>query len=84
MDEHKQGPRPAPVGSGNPRITVAFPFAKIQLTEPARELGELAALVRGLADEIAGVAAAAAPEQAAAAAELAAEARALAARLGAA
>ena len=69
MDEHKQGPRPAPIGSGNPRITVAFPFAKIQLAEPARELAELAALVRGLAEEIAG---------------LAAEARALAARLGAA
>ena len=83
-DERGRAARPGPVGSGNPRVTIAFPFSRIQLAEPAPELRELAGLVRGLAEQAAALAGAAAPDQAAAAAELAEQAGALAARLGAA
>lgn len=83
MDEHKKEARPAQVGSGNPRVTVAFPFAKIQISEPAPAVTELAALVRRLADQLASLAAELSAEQADEAKELAAEAAGLAERLAA-
>lgn len=83
MDEHKQEARPGQVGSGNPRIAVAFPFGKIQISEPAPEVTELAALVRRLADQLASLAGELSAEQADAAQELAAEAAGLAERLAA-
>jgi hypothetical protein len=75
--------RPPAVSTGNPRVTVAFPFSKIEITEPPSGLGDLAAVVSRLAGEVARIAHAASPATAEAADALADEATALALRLGA-
>ncbi len=42
-----------PMNSGNPRVTVAFPFSKITIGGAGTELAELAGVVTGLADQLA-------------------------------
>jgi hypothetical protein len=70
------------VSTGNPRVTVAFPFSRIDVREPSEALRDLAALVDKLAEQTAAIASQAAPDQAEAADRLAAEAALLAHRLG--
>jgi hypothetical protein len=70
------------VSTGNPRVTVAFPFSKIDIREPSEALRDLAVLVDKLAEQTAAIASQAAPDQAEAAVHLAAEAALLAHRLG--
>jgi hypothetical protein len=53
MEEAKQRPRPTSVYSGNPRVTVAFPFAKIEVHEPVAALADLAGLLSRLAEQVA-------------------------------
>jgi hypothetical protein len=49
--------KPSTVTGGNPRITVAFPFSKIELREPTvAALPDLAALVQRLAEQLASIA----------------------------
>lgn len=83
--------RRAAVSSGNPRINVAFPFARIAVQEPSEALCELAGLVEDLAELLVTLTrgqAAGQPEAGAgaglgkAADRLAAEAAVLARRLG--
>lgn len=77
-------PRPKPmVNTGNPRVTVAFPFSKIEISEPSDQVRELAALVWALADQVAALAREAAPGELEAADQLASQAAVLALRLGA-
>lgn len=73
--------RPAEVNSGNPRITVAFPFSKIDIREPSEALRDLAALVEQLTEQVALIAGQVAPDQADASDRLAAQAAILARRL---
>ncbi len=80
---HDNAHRPASVSSGNPRITVAFPFSKIEIAEPPAGLSELAVLVSQLAGQVATVVRAATPAAAHEADLLAAQAAALAQRLAA-
>ncbi len=75
--------RPAVVHTGNPRITVAFPFARIETREPSEAVSDLAALVLRLAEHVDAVTRQLAPDQAEASEVLAADARLLAIRLGA-
>ena len=70
------------VNTGNPRVTVAFPFSKIDINEPSEALRDLAALVTRLAEQAAEIAGQAAPDLAPAADRLAAETALLALRLG--
>lgn len=72
----------AAVSSGNPRITVAFPFGRIDIREPSEPLRELASLVEQLAEQAVTLAKHAAPEEVAEADRLAAQAALLARRLG--
>ena len=76
-------PRRPVVSTGNPQITIAFPFSKVEIREPANEIRDLAAMVWALADQVAALASQTAPGQADAADELAAQAALLARRLGA-
>ncbi|HYB14375.1 MAG TPA: hypothetical protein VEF71_02760 [Streptosporangiaceae bacterium] len=79
-------PRPARrpvVSTGNPRVTVAFPFSKVEIREPPDAVRDLAAMVWRLAEQVAALAGQAAPGQAEAADSVAAEAALLAHRLGA-
>ena len=75
--------RPPAVSTGNPRVTVAFPFSKIEINEPTQALRDLAGLVQRLAARAAVVAREAAPDQVAACDLLAAEAELLAGRIAA-
>jgi hypothetical protein len=77
--QHKA--RRAEVNSGNPRITVAFPFSRIDIREPSEPLRDLAALVEQLAEQVAAIAGQVAPDQADASERLAAQAALLARRL---
>jgi hypothetical protein len=79
-------PRPARrpvVSTGNPRVTVAFPFSKVEIREPPDAVRDLAAMVWRLAEQVAALVGQAAPGQAQAADSVAAEAALLAHRLGA-
>lgn len=69
------------VSTGNPRVTVAFPFSKIELREPSDQVRDLAAIVLALADQVAALASQAAPSQVEAAEQVAAEASLLAERV---
>jgi hypothetical protein len=44
-----RAPRRVPVNSGNPRITVAFPFSTIKISQPDPQLAVLAGLLHRLA-----------------------------------
>ena len=58
MDEHdpKGGGRKGPKQIVNAnRVTVALPFSKIALEESSQDLGDLASLVKDLADALAPV-----------------------------
>ena len=70
--------RPAAVSTGNPRVTVAFPFSKIEINEPPQELRDLAVLVQEIARQAAALASQVTPDQAAAADQLAVRAALLA------
>jgi hypothetical protein len=83
MEEPKPRPRPTSVHSGNPRITVSFPFSKIDIHEPTATMSEVAGLVAQLADQVAELSHQLAADGADAADNLAEEARQLATRLGA-
>lgn len=82
MDDGKKQSRPAAVYSGNPRITVGFPFSRIEVHEPVAALTDLAGLLSRLAEQLAQVAHAVS-DDAEVADQLADEARLLALRLGA-
>ena len=86
-DERDGGvPHPAlrpVVSTGNPRVTVAFPFSKVEIRDPPEAVRDLAAMVWRLAEQVAVLARQTAPDQAAAADIVAAEAALLAHRLGA-
>jgi len=69
------------VSTGNPRVTVAFPFSRIDIREPSETLRDIAALVAKLAEQSAEIAAQAAPDLAEKADHLAAQATLLAQRL---
>jgi hypothetical protein len=69
------------VSSGNPHITVAFPFSRIDIREPSEVLRDLAALVEQLAEQVALIAGQVASDQADASDRLAAQAALLARRL---
>ena len=71
------------VSTGNPRVTVAFPFSKVEIHDPPEAVRDLAAMVSRLAEQVAALASQTAPGQAQAADSLAAEAALLAHRLGA-
>jgi len=71
------------VSTGNPRVTVAFPFSKVEIRDPPQAVRDLAAMVWRLAEQVAALASQAAPGQAEAADGVAAEAALLAHRLGA-
>ena len=70
------------VSTGNPRVTVAFPFSKIELREPSDQVRDLAAIVLALAHQVAVLAGRTAPSQVEAAEQVAAQASLLAERLG--
>lgn len=53
MAENTTKTRPVPTNTGNPRITVAFPFSKIDIRDPEPSLAELIAVVRDLAECVA-------------------------------
>jgi hypothetical protein len=74
--------RRAAVSTGNPRINVAFPFAKIAVQEPSEALSDLAALVAEIAEQLAALTRQADADQAETADRLAAQAVVLARRLG--
>ena len=69
------------VSTGNPRVTVAFPFSKIDINEPSAELRDLSALVAHLAEQTAQIVSQVAPDQAEAADSVAAQAALLSQRL---
>ena len=74
--------RPKPsVSSGNPRITVAFPFSNIRITQSDPALLEVADLVRRLAEHAAVIARELDTDEAEALEDLAADAGALVSRL---
>jgi hypothetical protein len=81
--EAPRGRRPV-VSTGNPRITVAFPFSKVEVREPGEEIRDLAAMVWRLAEQVAVLPRETVPEQAAAADAVAEQTGLLASRLGAA
>jgi hypothetical protein len=61
-DEGRGGgmPRPARrpvVSTGNPRVTVAFPFSKVEIRDPPEAVRDLAAMVWRLAEQVAELAA---------------------------
>jgi len=78
-----QPPRAARVSSGNPRITVSFPFSKINIHEPTATLAELSTLVARLAEQVAALSRTQGAGDADAAGQLAEEAKLLASSLGA-
>lgn len=82
MEDGKQRPRPTSVYSGNPRITVGFPFSRIEVHEPVAALADLAGLLSRLAEQIAQLTHAV-TDDGEEADRLADEARLLALRLGA-
>ncbi len=71
------------LSTGNPRVTVAFPFSHVEIHEPPDAIRDLAAMVWQLAEQVAVLASQTAPDQAEAADSVAAEAALLARRLGA-
>ena len=71
------------VSTGNPRVTVAFPFSKVEIREPPDAVRDLAAMVWRLAEQVAVLTSRTAHDQADAADAVAAEAALLAHRLGA-
>jgi len=75
--------RPPAVNTGNPRVAVAFPFSKIEISENAAAIRDLAAMIERLAGQVATIAHATAPDQAVAADQVAAEAALLARGVGA-
>lgn len=81
--EAARGRRPV-VSTGNPRVTVAFPFSKVEVGEPVDEIRDLAAMVWRLAEHVAVLARETVAEQAASAGAVAEQAGLLASRLGAA
>ena len=84
MEEPKQQqPRAARVSSGNPRITVSFPFSKINIYEPTATLAEVAALVARLAEQVATLSRTVSADGADTADQLAEEANLLVSSLGA-
>jgi hypothetical protein len=84
MDELKQQqPRATRVSSGNPRITVSFPFSKIDIHEPTATLAEVAALVARLAEQVAALSRTVAADDADAADQVAEQAKLLVSSLGA-
>lgn len=84
-EQADSAPPPKPlVNTGNPRVTVAFPFSKIEIREPSDQVRDLAEIVWALADKVAGLVRHAAPDELEAADQLAAQAALLARRLGAA
>jgi hypothetical protein len=83
MEEDKQHPRPARVSSGNPRITVSFPFSKIDIHEPTATLAEVATLVARLAEQVAALSRTQGADGVDAADQLAEEAKLLVSSLGA-
>jgi hypothetical protein len=76
------GRRPV-VSTGNPRVTVAFPFSKVEIRDQPEAVSDLAAMVWRLAEQVAVLARQTAPGQADAADAVAAEAALLAHRLAA-
>jgi hypothetical protein len=64
-----------PTNTGNPRITVAFPFSKIEIHDPEPEFAELISVVQALADQVAALAHRIAPAETKAADQLAHRAR---------
>jgi hypothetical protein len=83
MAESSTEVRPVPSNTGNPRITVAFPFSKIDIRDPEPALTELATVVREIAEQVALLAHEVAPEQKATADRLVEKATRLSASLGA-
>ena len=84
MDEPKQQPpRGARVNSGNSRVTISFPFSRIEIHESTAALAEVAALVARLAEQVAALSRAVAADGADTADQLAEEAKLLASSLGA-
>jgi hypothetical protein len=81
--EAAHGRRPV-VSTGNPRVTVAFPFSKVEVGERVDEIRDLAAMVWRLAEHVAVLARETVAEQAASAGAVAGQAGLLASRLGAA
>jgi hypothetical protein len=53
MVDNTRQARPVPTNNGNPRVTVAFPFSKIEIRDPEPALADLAELVRGLTEYVA-------------------------------
>jgi hypothetical protein len=83
MAENSTAPSRAPSNTGNPRVTVAFPFSKIEIREPEPALADLAALVRDLTEYIVAMPADRSADQAEAGEELVDRATRLASGLGA-
>lgn len=72
-----------PSNTGNPRITVAFPFSHIEIRDQEPAVGDLAVLVQQLAEHVAALSHDVSPERAQEADRLVEAARRLAASLGA-
>ena len=53
MTENSTQSPAVPGNTGNPRVTVAFPFSKIEIRDPEPALAHLAALVRDLTEYVA-------------------------------
>jgi hypothetical protein len=70
MPEDTKKTPSVPTNTGNPCITVAFPFSKIEIRDSEPELAELAAVVQALAEQVAGLAHRLTPEAAKAADQL--------------
>ena len=83
MAENSTEPRRVPSNTGNPRVTVAFPFSKIEIRDPEPALADLAALVRDLAEYMVALPNDLPPDQTDRAERLVHEARRLASSLGA-
>jgi hypothetical protein len=71
-----------PSNTGNPRVTVAFPFSHIEIRDREPAASDLAALVCSLAEHVAALSHDLAPERADEADALVARANQLAASLG--
>lgn len=74
---------PVPTNTGNSRVTVAFPFSKIEIRDPEPALTDLAVLMRDVAVHLAALSHEVAAKDADAADRLAARAKQLATSLGA-
>jgi hypothetical protein len=78
MAEDSADIRRAPSNTGNPRITVAFPFSKIDIRDPEPALADLAVMLRDLAQYVAALSHELSPDTADAADRLADRATSLA------